>query len=186
VKTPRLLAPILAAALAFPVVALAQPFPGRLPTPEQIVAEMNRERAAQGLKPLQLNEKLNLAASDRIKDMFKKRYFDHVAPDGLDPFTWVEQRGYEYRSIGENIAIGYQTAAAIVDGWMTSPGHRQNILEKKYEEVGIAIAAGSPTPEEPRGPVVVSLYARVKPSPTVNASAMSGFPSLIKPAKKKP
>ena len=168
--------------LALPVVASAQPSIGALPTPEQIVAEMNRERSAHGLAPLRLNERLNLAATDRIKDMFAKRYFDHVAPDGLDPFSWVEQRGYDYRSIGENIAIGYQTAATIVEGWMTSPGHRQNILEKKYEEVGIAIAAGSPTPQE-RGPVVVSFYARVKPA-AMKASAFVTLPTVKKSTKK--
>jgi uncharacterized protein YkwD len=168
-----------------PVVGFAQPVTGALPTPAQIVAEMNRERSAQGLRPLQLNEKLCLAAADRVKDMFAKRYFDHVAPDGLDPFSWVEQRGYDYRSIGENIAIGYRSAAAIVDGWMTSPGHRENILEKKYEEVGIAIAAGSPTPDQ-RGPVVVSFYARVKPPSTVNASVLTLLPSMTKTSKKRP
>lgn len=184
-RSSRLIAPLLAAALALPVVAFAQALPGGLPTAEQIVAEMNRERSVQGLRPLQLNQKLSLAAGDRLKDMFAKRYFDHVAPDGLDPFTWVDQRGYDYWSIGENIAIGYPSAATIVDGWMTSPGHRQNILEKKYEEVGIAIAAGSPTPNQ-RGPVVVSFYARAKLPPAVRASAFVTLPSLTKPSKKQP
>src|SRR5438132_12937111 len=74
---------------------------------DALVADMNRERAAQGLGPLHLNQKLTLAASDRINDMFNKHYFNHVSPDGINPFTWVDKRGYDNRLIGENLAVGY-------------------------------------------------------------------------------
>lgn len=83
---------------------------------ESLVAAMNRERAARGLGPLRLNARLSQAAGDRVNDMFAKHYFDHVAPDGLDPFTWVDRRGYDYRLVGENLAVGYRTSATIVDG----------------------------------------------------------------------
>src|SRR5688572_24694204 len=108
-----------------------------------ILDAMNRERAARGLHPLRINEKLSLAANDRIGDMFAKRYFDHVAPDGLQPFVWATQRGYRYRIIGENLAVGFR-GTAVVDGWMRSKGHRENILQRSFDEVGIAIADGSP------------------------------------------
>jgi uncharacterized protein YkwD len=130
-----------------------------IPTPEEVVQQMNRERAARGLQPLKLNSALSLAAVDRVKDMFAKRYFDHVSPDGIDPFSWVERRGYGYRSIGENLAIGYRNASDLVHGWMTSTGHRENILEKKFTEVGIAVAPGSPE-RGANGPLVVAFYAR--------------------------
>ena len=123
---------------------------------DAIVAAMNRERAAHGLRPLRLNDRLTLAAEDRTRDMLAKHYFDHVSPDGISPFKWAERRGYEYREIGENLAVGYITAAAVVDGWMHSPGHRANILGADFDEVGIAVAA---SPVRGYGaPLVVALY----------------------------
>ncbi len=118
---------------------------------------MNSERAAYGLQPLRLNSRLALAADDRVEDMFAKEYFNHVSPDGLQPWTWVHRRGYNYRLIGENLAVGYPSAAAVVDGWMHSPGHRANILGRGFNEVGVALGAGSPT-RGYRGPTVVALY----------------------------
>jgi uncharacterized protein YkwD len=121
-----------------------------------ILAAMNRERATRGLGPLRMNEQLSRAAGDRVKDMFAKRYFAHVAPDGLEPFVWAQQRGYRYRIIGENLALGFR-GTAVVDGWMRSPGHRDNILQRKFDEVGIAVADGTPQ-RGYRGPLVVAMY----------------------------
>ena len=123
---------------------------------DAIVAAMNRERTSRGLRPLRLNERLSLAANDRIGDMFAKNYFAHVSPDGVQPFVWAQQRGYRYRLIGENLAVGYR-GTAVVDGWMRSPGHRENILQRGFEEVGIAIADGAPQ-RGYRGPTVVAMY----------------------------
>jgi uncharacterized protein YkwD len=117
---------------------------------------MNRERAARGLAPLRLNERLCAAARDRIADMFTKRYFAHNSPDGIDPFSWIMRHGYRYLFAGENLATGY-SGTSVVDGWMHSPGHRRNILGADYTEVGIAIADGSPM-RGYRGPTVVALY----------------------------
>jgi uncharacterized protein YkwD len=125
---------------------------------ETLVAAMNRERAARGLGPLRLNPTLSDAASDRIGDMFAKRYFDHVSPDGVQPFVWATRRGYRYRLIGENLAVGFR-GTSVVDGWMRSPGHRENILQRGFDEVGIAIADGAPQ-RGYKGPTVVAMYGR--------------------------
>ena len=127
-------------------------------SPGALVAAMNRERAAYGLGPLHLSRQLSLAASDRVNDMFAKHYFSHRSPDGIDPFTWADARGYAYTEIGANLAVGYRTPEAVVDGWMHSAGHRKNILMKDYDEIGIATAAASPT-ERYSGPLVVAIYA---------------------------
>jgi uncharacterized protein YkwD len=138
------------------------PTPFGVPTREAdarltILAAMNRERAQRGLVPLRLNERLSLAATDRIGDMFAKNYFAHVSPDGIEPFVWATERGYRYRLIGENLAVGFR-GTAVVDGWMDSPGHRANILQRSFDEVGIAVADGSPR-RGYRGPTVVAMYA---------------------------
>ena len=121
-----------------------------------VVDDMNRERAARGLEPLRINPRLSQAAGDRATDMFSKHYFQHVSPDGISPFSWAEKRGYAYHEIGENLALGYRSADEVVDGWMHSPGHRANVLGD-YDEVGVAVVDGSPTPGY-RGPTVVAIY----------------------------
>ena len=126
---------------------------------DALVDAMNRERAAAGLGLLRLNAALSAAAEDRMHDMFAKHYFEHVSPDGIDPFSWAEKRGYDYRQIGENLAVGYPRASDVVDGWMHSDGHRANILGAGYDEVGIAVADGSPR-RSFRGPTVVALYGK--------------------------
>ena len=131
--------------------------PSARPFVDDLVAAMNRERAASGLGPLRLNAKLSAAAGDRIDDMFRKHYFDHVSPDGMQPFVWVARRGYDYSIVGENLAAGFPTAPAVVSGWMHSPGHRANILGRSFDEIGIAVADGSPL-RPYSGPTVVAMY----------------------------
>ena len=126
---------------------------------QSVVDAMNRERAAHGLGPLRLESRLSLAAEDRVEDMLARRYFDHVSPEGVSPFSWVKARGYRYRLVGENLALGYRNSQSVVTGWMNSPGHRENILESGFDEVGIAFADASPT-RGYRGPLVVALYGR--------------------------
>lgn len=126
---------------------------------QSIVDAMNRERRAHGLGPLKLETRLSLAAQDRVGDMLRKGYFDHVSPDGLDPFTWVRKRGYRFSLVGENLALGYRTSQSIVTGWMNSPGHRENILKSGFDEVGIAFSDSSPM-RGYRAPLVVALYGR--------------------------
>jgi uncharacterized protein YkwD len=123
---------------------------------EAILDAMNRERTSRGLVPLRMNAALSRAAQDRVQDMLDKRYFAHVSPDGIDPFTWALRHGYRYRMIGENLASGYR-GTRVVDGWMNSPGHRANILQQRFDEVGIAIAGDSPR-SGTRGPLVVAMY----------------------------
>jgi uncharacterized protein YkwD len=126
-------------------------------TAQALVDAMNRQRSAYGLGPLRLNNRLSLAANDRIDDMLSKRYFDHISPDGVNPFTWVAKRGYQYSVIGENLAVGYPTAERVVTGWMNSPGHRANILKTEFDEIGIAFDSSAPL-RQYAGPLVVAMY----------------------------
>jgi uncharacterized protein YkwD len=168
----RLFSLALAAVLAFPLSAFAENRSHSRTTVDTegveitnsstlsvdaLVAAMNRERIARGLRRLRVNHALSLAASDRLRDMLAQHYFNHVSPTGLDPFTWVDKRGYDYTEIGENLAVGYATADDVVDGWMHSPGHRDNILRSAFAEVGIAFTDASPL-RPYRGPLVVVLY----------------------------
>ena len=125
---------------------------------EAIVGEMNAHRARYGLEPLRLERRLSAAAADRADDMFARGYFDHVGPDGRSPFLTVSENGYRFRTVGENLAVGYRSAEAVVDGWMRSPGHRANILSRDFRDVGLALHEGAPV-RGYGGPTVVALYA---------------------------
>lgn len=90
---------------------------------------------------LQLNPLLTLAAQAHAQDMLRFNYFDHVGHDGSTPAQRVAASGYEFRLVGENLAIGPETPQDVVRGWLESPGHCQNIMDPRFVESGIAFAA---------------------------------------------
>ena len=108
----------------------------------QVVALVNQERAAYGLSPLTLSTDLSDGARLKSQDMRDNRYFDHNSPTYGTPFEMMRSLGITYRAAAENIAMGYRTAEAVVDGWMNSPGHRANILSDKYTEIGVGHVDG--------------------------------------------
>jgi hypothetical protein len=140
-----------------------------------ILLATNAVRAEHGLRPLRLNAKLTRAAEDRLRDMYDQRYFDHYAPDGTEPFVWFTREQYDYLDAGENLAKAYNSGQSVVDDWMQSPAHRSNVLGEKYEDIGIAIAAGTPFGEA-KGATIVALYGREKnaPPPAGRGAEMSG------------
>lgn len=108
----------------------------------QVVALVNQERAAYGLSPLTLSADLSDGAQLKSQDMRDNRYFDHNSPTYGTPFEMMRSLGITYRAAAENIAMGYRTAEAVVNGWMNSPGHRANILSDKYTEIGVGHVDG--------------------------------------------
>ncbi|MER7001227.1 sigma-70 family RNA polymerase sigma factor [Streptomyces sp. NPDC000410] len=115
-------------------------------TAEQVVALVNTERAKAGCGPVSSNGKLTTAATDHSADMEARDYFDHTNPDGEDPGDRITDVGYRWSTYGENIARGQQTPASVMDSWMNSPGHRANILNCSFKEMGVGIhnASGGP------------------------------------------
>lgn len=108
-----------------------------------ILAETNRHRQINNLAPLILNPTLNGAAEHKLADMFAQQYFDHDSPDGIGPSDVVDQVGYPYLRIGENLALGnFANDADLVQAWMDSPGHRANILSKGFTEIGLSASLG--------------------------------------------
>lgn len=103
----------------------------------QVVELTNIERAKEGLKPLTLNSQLVDAAQDHSSDMAQDDFFSHTGADGSDVGSRVQDSGYQYSAAGENIAAGQTTAEEVVEGWMNSPGHRANILNPNFTEIGI-------------------------------------------------
>jgi uncharacterized protein YkwD len=99
----------------------------------------NAERANYGLSPLTWNEKLAQAADAHCLDMATRNYFDHNSPEGTTPADRVNATGYLWTKIAENLGKGYPTPQEVVAGWMSSSGHRANILDPDYTELGIGL-----------------------------------------------
>ena len=104
----------------------------------------NEARAKNGNLPnLKENQTLDKSAKQKVDDMFAKQYFEHISPSGVGVSELGISAGYEYILIGENLALGnFKNEQALIDAWMASPGHRANILNKRFTEVGIAIKYG--------------------------------------------
>lgn len=107
----------------------------------RVVELVNAERAAHGLPALELSESLCDGARMKSRDMAANGYFSHESPTYGSPFDMMRALGISYRSAGENIAMGYSSAEAVVNGWMNSEGHRANILSASYTRIGVGYVA---------------------------------------------
>ena len=107
----------------------------------QVVELVNEIRAQYGLTPLTLNWQLSRVARYKSQDMADNNYFSHNSPTYGSPFQMMKQFGITYRTAGENIASGYSSARAVVTAWMNSEGHRANILNASYTQIGVGYVA---------------------------------------------
>ena len=105
---------------------------------DEVIRLVNIERTNAGLSPLAKNGSACQAANTRAVEIVS--LFDHVRPDGRSCFSILEEMGISYTSCGENIAMGQRTPEEVVQAWMNSPGHRANILNEGFEEIGVGIA----------------------------------------------
>lgn len=109
---------------------------------DQVVELTNAERAKAGLGPLAPNNRLSQAAAAKAAHMFAHDYWAHVAPDGTTPWYFITQQGYGYTIAGENLARDFGDTSAMVQAWMDSPTHKENIVNAKYVETGVAVVDG--------------------------------------------
>ncbi len=121
----------------------ASDFPAAFLTRSGVIKYTNEQRQASGLPVLGISAKLNTAAAHKVQDMFAKQYFAHVAPDGKRASDLAGAAGYEYIAIGENLALGnFENDQALVQAWMDSPGHRANIMDRRFQDIGVAAVKG--------------------------------------------
>jgi uncharacterized protein YkwD len=112
---------------------------------DAVVRLTNAQRAQHGCAPLRSESHLRAAARRHSADMEARNYFDHNSPDGRTPWDRIKAAGYSTPG-AENIAKGYATAQAVVQGWMNSPGHRANILNCGLKAVGVGVEYGQGGP----------------------------------------
>ncbi|QAY68617.1 hypothetical protein ET464_19225 [Paenibacillus protaetiae] len=108
----------------------------------QVVQLVNQERQKAGLPALQADALLTKVATAKAKDMNDNHYFDHNSPTYGSPFNMMSSFGVTYSYAGENIASGQQTPAAVMEAWMNSQGHRDNILSKNFTKIGVGYVNG--------------------------------------------
>lgn len=102
----------------------------------------NQERIKNNLSQLAYSENLSKAADSKARDMFTKNYWAHYSPDGKTPWEFILTSGYQYEFAGENLAKNFLFSQGVVDAWMGSEGHRENLLRGDYTDVGLAVANG--------------------------------------------
>ncbi|MFB6553481.1 CAP domain-containing protein [Streptomyces sp. NPDC056405] len=112
----------------------------------QVLALVNEERASAGCSPVTANDRLTRAADDYSDVMASSGVMSHTGPDGSTMTTRVEAAGYQWSTLGENIARGQADAASVMDSWMNSPGHRANILNCSFKELGVGVHFGDGGP----------------------------------------
>ena len=119
--------------------------PGKDTTVEAYEAEVirlvNEIRVQYGLQPLKTNWELSRVARYKSQDMVDNHYFPHTSPTYGSPFQMMKAFGLSYRTAGENIAYGQRTPQEVVNAWMNSSGHRANILNSSYTQIGVGYVA---------------------------------------------
>lgn len=108
----------------------------------EMLARVNAERKKVGAQPLRSNSRLDLAAQRHAGDMLARNYFAHGSPDKKTVRERATAAGYEWSLIGENIAEGQFSVDEVMETWMNSPGHRKNILQPGFKELGVGLALG--------------------------------------------
>lgn len=115
-----------------------------LASDEQLMLDLvNAERGNIGLPALEWCPLVAVAARLHSQDMASRDFYDHVSPEGDEVWDRVTAQGYTYSSVGENIAVGYESVREVMKGWMNSKGHRENILEEGYTHFGYGRAVGT-------------------------------------------
>lgn len=110
---------------------------------EEVLSLVNAERAKAGVRPLVLDWQLSRVAKTKSEDMAGNHYFSHQSPTYGSPFDMMKKFGISYKTAGENIAEGQRSAAEVMNSWMNSPGHRANILNGSFTNLGVGYAEGS-------------------------------------------
>ncbi len=171
--------------------------------PAEVIALTNTEREANDAGDVSENDLLQRAAQAKAQDMAANGYFSHVGPDGKTPWKWISDSGYKYQYAGENLAVRFIDSKDVVNAWMQSPTHRENIVKPVYTEIGIGVAQGmyegepatyvvqyfasplsaavaaaaTPTASQP-----TAVRVATSPTPTAPAPAITPTPSPTAPA----
>ncbi len=145
----------------------------------------NQARNTNGLSSFQVSESLTTAAQAKADAMVANDYFEHTAPDGTTGWDYIDKTGYIYTFAGENLAASNQDDVSVVNGWLKSPGHRANLLNTEFSDIGLGLAYKDSYGEYRNVFFIVALYAvpaapNSIPLSKTNSSTVEGLAQLDK------
>lgn len=142
---------------------------------QTLLASTNTTREQSNLSDLTANSKLTNAAENKAKDMVRNNYWSHTSPSGEEPWQFIKDSQYAYSLAGENLAYGFTDSDSIINAWLSSPAHRDNVLNSEYSEVGFGTATSSNYQEGGPAIVVVAMYAK----PYSATSSVAGESNIL-------
>ena len=159
-----------------------------------LLSATNQKRAAAGVGSLAYNGKLTSAAQAKANDMATRNYWSHNTPEGTPPWTFITNAGYTYSTARENLAYGFRITTTntstneigVIDGWMASPTHKENLLNSKFTEVGFGIANAESYQGLSQQTIVVAMYGAplvTAPSTQSTKPATTTTPATSQPAQ---
>jgi len=132
---------------------------------QRIITLTNEVRQQYGLPLVQEDPLLDKAAEEKAQDMLKNKYFGHFSPTNVSPWYWIDRAGYNYYYAGENLAMNFLDSEEVIKGWLNSPSHKENLLNKDYKDMGIAVVSGDFNNEGINRILVVQMFgSKAKPS----------------------
>ncbi|MCR4325162.1 MAG: CAP domain-containing protein [Candidatus Curtissbacteria bacterium] len=149
---------------------------------DEIIALTNLRRQENGVGALTYNPLLASAAAQKAVDMHANDYWAHNSPTGVTPWFFISGAGYKYVFAGENLARDFSSASSTVEAWMNSPSHRNNILDRNFKEIGVAVTNGKLGDKE--GSLVVQMFgasvSQVAPTAPVAQERATPVPAASK------
>ncbi len=136
-----------------------------------LLQDTNEQRTKNNSPNLVLSDRLSQAAQLKADDMSARNYWSHKTPDGNNPWVFIDKTKYIYTKAGENLAYGFEDSASTVTGWMNSPTHRANMLDKDFSEVGFGIANSNNFNNSGASTIIVAFYAKPMPLDNTNYGA---------------
>lgn len=112
-------------------------------TAQKVFEKTNTQRASLGISTLHYNSTLSESATKKAQDMFVNNYWAHTSPSGKLPWDFFKEANYSYTVAGENLAKDFYDNDSVMKAWMKSPTHRENIVNPKYNEIGIGVVDGT-------------------------------------------
>ncbi len=155
-------------------------------TPENIINLTNRERQKQDLPPLTANQLLTKAAYKKGQTILDNQIFQHNF-NGRKFSAWIKETGYNYAYVGENLAIDFITSEGVIKAWLNSPTHRRNLLNKNFQEIGVAVLNG--WFKDKNTTLIVQIFGQPLTVNTItlqSPSQFAGTHEIIKTAKSSP
>lgn len=137
----------------------------------EIVEYTNLKRKQNESPLLTQNPLLGQAAKAKAQDMFANDYWAHYSPQGKSPWGFINEAGYKYIYAGENLARDFEDAKSVVDAWMNSPSHKNNLLDKNFKEIGVAVASGKLGGKE--GILVVQMFGAGTTAPVTSETPIA-------------